>query len=217
MSGDSGNYRAGGNGQDGDITLRSSDGDDRIRMDAGGGNMWIGGNGADGDIVVFASTGDNTTLAQATIHINGDQGDIVMQNADFAEDFDIGAAVAAEAGPGDVMVLGDDGALVPCQTAYDTRVVGIISGAGAYKPGLVLDRQREVENRQPVALVGKVYAKADASHGPIRVGDLLTTAPTPGHAMRASDRTRAFGATLGKALGSLDAGTGLIPVLVTLK
>ncbi len=217
MSGDSGNYRAGGNGADGDITLQSSTGQDRIRLDAGGGNMWIGGNGADGDIVVFASTGDNATLAQATIHINGDAGDIVMQNADFAEDFDIAAAVAADAGPGDVMVLDDEGTLVPCREGYDQRAVGIISGAGDYRPGIVMDKRREAENRLPVALVGKVYAKVDASYGAVRVGDLLTTSPTPGHAMVALDRSLAFGATLGKALGALDEGTGMVPVLVNLQ
>jgi hypothetical protein len=35
--------------------------------------------------------------------------------------------------------------------------------------------------------------------------------------MKASDRDRAFGAVLGKALRSLDQGCALIPILVTLK
>ena len=80
-----------------------------------------------------------------------------------------------------------------------------------------MDKRRESENRLPVALVGKVYARVDASYGAIRVGDLLTTSPTPGHAMVALDRSLAFGATLGKALGSLDEGTGMVPVLVNLQ
>jgi hypothetical protein len=45
---------------------------------------------------------------------------------------------------------------------------------------------------------------------------MLTTSPTPGHAMKAADPARAAGAVLGKAMGDLDAGTGLIPVLVSL-
>ena len=40
----------------------------------------------------------------------------------------------------------------------------------------------------------------DAGYAPVGVGDLLTTSPTAGHAMRAEDPVRAFGATIGKAL-----------------
>ena len=48
-------------------------------------------------------------------------------------------------------------------------------------------------------LVGKVFCKVD---GAIDVGDLLTTSQTPGHAMKATDPQRAFGAVIGKALKS---------------
>ena len=37
----------------------------------------------------------------------------------------------------------------------------------------------------PLALVGKVYCKVNAQYAPVEVGDLLTTSPTLGHAMRA--------------------------------
>jgi hypothetical protein len=69
----------------------------------------------------------------------------------------------------------------------------------------------------PIALMGKVYCKVDASLAPIEVGDLLVTAPTPGHAMKAMDPSRAFGAVVGKALRPLAAGRGLIAVLVALQ
>jgi hypothetical protein len=69
----------------------------------------------------------------------------------------------------------------------------------------------------PIALVGKVCCKVDAAYGPINVGDLLTTSPTPGHAMKIGDRGRALGAILGKALAPLPSGQGLIPILVTLQ
>jgi hypothetical protein len=68
----------------------------------------------------------------------------------------------------------------------------------------------------PLALNGKVFCKADAVYAPIAVGDLLTTSSTRGHAMKASDATRAFGAVIGKALQPLAEGQGLIPMLVTL-
>jgi hypothetical protein len=59
--------------------------------------------------------------------------------------------------------------------------------------------------------------KADASFGPIHAGDLLTTSPHAGYAMKVTDKSQAFGAVIGKALADLDSGTGLIPVMVTLK
>ena len=77
--------------------------------------------------------------------------------------------------------------------------------------------RRDKKIRKPIALVGKVYCKADATYGAISVGDLLTTSATPGHAMKADDPLRAFGAVLGKALGTLPGGTGLIPILVALQ
>jgi hypothetical protein len=65
--------------------------------------------------------------------------------------------------------------------------------------------------------MGKVYCKVDARLDPIEVGDLLTTSATSGHARKASDRSRALGAVLGKALRALPGGVDLIPVLVALQ
>jgi hypothetical protein len=141
--------------------------------------------------------------------------DILLANADCAEDFDIAEADLVE--PGAVMVVGEDGVLEQSRQAYDKRVAGVLSGAGAYRPGIVLDKQHARLDRKPLALLGKVYCKVDASQAPIEVGDLLTTAPTPGHAMKATDPLRAFGAVLGKALRPLKEGCGLIPILVALQ
>jgi len=74
---------------------------------------------------------------------------------------------------------------------------------GDCKPGGILGRRDSLQGRMPLALVGKVYRKADAQYGPIEVGDLLTTSTTPGHGMRAADPVKAFGAVIGKALGRL--------------
>ncbi len=142
-------------------------------------------------------------------------GDVKLLGGDCAEDFDVAEAESIE--PGTVMVLGEEGALYQSQQAYDKRVAGVVSGAGDYKPGLILDKQQSRSNRKPIALLGKVFCKVDASYAPIEVGDLLTTAPTPGHAMKATDPMKAFGAVIGKALRSLETGQGLIPVLVTLQ
>ncbi len=142
-------------------------------------------------------------------------GDIRLLNADCAEDFDIVDAETIEAGT--VMVLCDEGALQLSQKAYDKRVAGVISGAGDYKPGLILDKRPTGRPRKPVALMGKVFCKADARYGAIEAGDLLTTSDTPGHAMKAGDPVQAFGAVVGKALRGLPDGQGLIPILVSLQ
>jgi len=142
-------------------------------------------------------------------------GDIRLANADCAEDFDVSGVVKPE--PGTVMVLGNEGTLSESQQAYDKRVAGVISGAGDYKPGIVLDKQQTSGNRQPIALLGKVFCKVDAQFGAIEVGDLLTSSPTPGHAMKTSDPFKAFGAVIGKALRPLKEGQGLIPILIALQ
>jgi hypothetical protein len=69
----------------------------------------------------------------------------------------------------------------------------------------------------PLALLGKVFCKVDAQYSPIEVGDLLTTSPTIGHAMKADDPLKAFGSVIGKALRPLQAGRGMIPILVALQ
>jgi hypothetical protein len=108
----------------------------------------------------------------------------------------------------DVSLIGGD---------CDKRVVGVVSGAGDCKPGIVLDRRGSAKNRKPIALLGKVFCKVDAQYGAIDLGDLLTTSPTSGHAMRAGNPSRAFGAVIGKALHPFTSGQGLIPILIALQ
>jgi hypothetical protein len=212
-TGDASIYLDGGNSR---IFMRSSDGQDRIRLDAGGGNIWVGGNGADGDLVLFAASGDNSTTAEATIHLNGEAGDIILRNADCAEDFPIENASSVE--PGTVLVIGGDTQLRVCSEAYDKRVAGVVAGAGSYKPGIILGRKEDQrDNSLPVALMGRVYCKVDSRQGAIEVGDLLTTSPTPGHAMKVTDPMKAFGAVIGKAPEPISRRMGMIPILVALQ
>jgi hypothetical protein len=108
-----------------------------------------------------------------------------------------------------------DGKLMPCIRAYDTAAAGIISGANGLQPGMIMkaEGQPHAGSAHPVALTGRVWCLADAAHG----GDRLTTSPTPGHAMRVSDASRAPGAVIGKAMTELESGTGLVFVLVNLQ
>ena len=199
----------------GSAVFRSATGQERVVLEAQGARMWIGGNGAGGDICVFAS-GETQTRdhAKATVHINGEAGDIVLRNADCAEEFDTSMPLAA---PGTVMVIADDESLAPSQQAYDRRVAGVVSGAGRYRPAIVLDRRSEPGERLPIALVGKVHCKVDADAGAIEIGDLLTTSATPGHAMKVGDHGRALGSIIGKALQPIASGKGMIPILVALQ
>jgi hypothetical protein len=142
-------------------------------------------------------------------------GDVLLTGADCAEDFDV--CTDADIAPGTVMVLDQDGKLRPCGRAYDKRVAGVISGAGDYKPGLVLDKRAQDLDRKPLALVGKTFCAVDASYEAIEIGDLLTTSDTLGHAMKAVDSSQAFGAVVGKALRPLRGGCALIPILIALQ
>jgi hypothetical protein len=61
-----------------------------------------------------------------------------------------------------------------------------------------------------------VQHHVSAENGPVHRGDLLVTSSTPGHAMKAGPNPPQ-GTVLGKALGELTEGSGVILVLVTLQ
>ena len=176
----------------------------------GGFGVWASGKTAgyfEGDVVI---TGDITGVKTISV-----QKDVVLTGADCAEQFDTYDAKPLE--PGTIVVIDDEGKLRQSSGAYDKRVAGVVSGAGEYRPAIVLDRRASSEGRVSVALVGKVYCKVDADPAPIAVGDLLTTSVRPGFAMKAADPVQAFGAVIGKALKPLRAGQGVIPILVALQ
>jgi hypothetical protein len=150
-----------------------------------------------------------------SIILDGAKGDIFLNNADCAEDFDVSKPDEIDCGT--VVVIEEEGRLKKSTIAYDKRVAGVISGAGGYKPGIVLDKKNSNEDRKSVALMGKVYCKVEAKHSPIEVGDLLTTSSIAGYAMKATDPLNAFGAVIGKALRPLKSGFGMIPILIALQ
>ena len=108
-----------------------------------------------------------------------------------------------------------EGYVVGCFSQADPMVVGIAAGPGyacATPRPSVEDTDAVSKGRTPILTSGIVRCKVDAGYGPILRGDLLVSSPTPGHAMRADNPIQ--GTVIGKALESLDAGTGLIKVLV---
>ena len=122
--------------------------------------------------------------------------------------------------PGTVLVIGADKTLQESSTAYDTRVAGIVST----DPGMSLGIRKEGNpGEAAVAVAGRVPCKVDTTHAPIHAGDLLTTSDTSGYAMKAEPVEISGiliyrpGTTIGKAMESLETGTGTIEVLVTLQ
>jgi hypothetical protein len=192
----------------------------------------------DGQVTVNGALSATGALSAASLKTSGEvnagsvttsgnvtANDVMLTGADLAEDFF--STMDALIEPGTVVVINEAGGLGQSQQAYDKRVAGVVSGAGSFKPGIIMDRMRQqvgggeaaqtAERRVSVALVGKVYCKVDAAYARIEVGDLLTTSSRPGHAMKANDQGRAFGAVIGKALAPLESGTGLVPILVALQ
>lgn len=170
------------------------------------------GTGLAGKFIGNVDISGNTTINGNLTMGNG--GDVIL--ADCAEEFEF-LGTSSEVDPGSVMVLDETGAIRPCTKTYDKRAIGVVSGAGPFRPAIVLDRVESATDRAPIALIGKVCCKVDATLAPVEVGDLLTTSSTIGHAVKADDPLKAFGAVIGKALQPLAAGQGLIPILVALQ
>ena len=121
--------------------------------------------------------------------------------------------------PSDVLVISvsQPGAVERSTMAYGGAVIGVYSMrpgfVGADKGGVTVVWPGDV----PVAIAGIVPVKVSAENGPISPGDLLTTSATPGHAMRCEGMEACFGRTLGKAMGGLEDGAGVIQMLVMLQ
>lgn len=192
------------------FSWRNDDGSQRktvLEFDRNGQVCFRGGN-----------VGIGTTSPKEKLEVQGNilaTGDVRLAGADCAEDFDVEESQAVD--PGTVMVIGDEDILRVSTRSYDKRVAGVLSGAGEYRPGIVLNKQQSENMRMPLALTGKVFCKVDAQHGSIGVGDLLTTSVSPGHAMKVNDPLQAFGAVIGKALRPWTEGQGLIPILIALQ
>lgn len=199
----------GSNDQGGSVNIRATDNKPTISIKGADASMNLGAKDNSGSLTVRDSNN------KVTVRLDGQAGDIILSNADCAEEFDIAPDEQIE--PGMVMVFDENARLRPSRKAYDKKVAGVISGGGSYKPGIILDRKEDKQGREPLALMGKVHCRVDASYGHIGVGDLLTTSDTLGHAMRAENPIDAFGAVIGKALAPLQQGQSSIPILVALQ
>jgi hypothetical protein len=205
-----------GDGDSG-IWMRDNDGTVTVELHSGEGTL---GGPTQGGIMIF-----RTSSGLETVRIDAEYGHTttgilsITGGSDLSEQFDITTQDGAVE-PGTVVCIdpSNPGKLMACSRSYDRTVAGVVSGAGGIKPGMLMGQAGSpADGANPVALTGRVYCYVDASNGPVSPGDLLTTSDVSGHAMKATDFTRAHGAILGKAMTSLPQGKGLVLVLVSLQ
>ena len=132
--------------------------------------------------------------------------------ADLAENFYF--SDASDITPGTVVAIdtsAQPGILKQSTMAYDSRVIGVVSGANGLSPGAIIG-----DGDHPVALAGRVWVYSDASYEAIQPGDWLASSNTPGYAMKASSVTR--GGIIGKAMTALPRGQkGFVLMMVSLQ
>jgi hypothetical protein len=196
-----------------------------IAWRANAAGQYFGIGHTDGGFHFFRTTSKPGTPSTQNVHdlVIKDDGTVAMRvmeimGADLAENFEVGGTTGVK--PGLVVSIDprNEGKLVVSDRPYDRRVAGVISGAGGIEPGVLMGRGISISGAAyPVALSGRVYCWVDALNGPVRPGDLLTTSSTPGHAMKVTNHSKAQGAIIGKAMGQLDRGTGLVLVLLALQ
>jgi len=107
--------------------------------------------------------------------------------------------------PGTVLVFGGDKEVTTTKSMNDTRSAGVVSTDPAYTMN-----HAQTGIRVCIALAGRVPCKVV---GRVKKGDMLTTAATPGYAVKALNPT--LGSIIGKALEDKDYGeAGVIQVAV---
>ena len=167
-----------------------------------------------GNVKLSAGSGASVTFADGTVQSTAWTG--ALCGGDYAESIQV-ADARSRYEPGDVLVVDSrsPGKFLKSAASYSTLVAGVFST----KPGLVGRRQTTPKDTDeiPMAMIGIVPTKVSAENGVVRPGDLLVTSTKPGYAMKGTDRARLTGAILGKALGSVETGAGVIEVLVTLQ
>lgn len=169
-----------------------------------------------GDFVVGASTYWGTRSWRVDRTGRGYfNGGTQNSGADFAEQLPV-RGNEKDYEPGDVLVISaeTDRAVELSTQPFATAVIGVYSTQPAVLAGA--PDQNDPLAGIPVAITGIVPCKVSAENGAIHRGDLLVTSSTPGYAMHAGVNPPQ-GTVLGKAMGELKDGTGVIQVLVTLQ
>jgi hypothetical protein len=196
-----------------------------------------GSYGIDKDYEVWLSASRAPTAAVFRVESTGD---VLADGSFYGQNFLAGAADVAEwvsvsepVEAGDVLELDPENpghyrkSRGPCST--------LIAGVVSTDPGFILgsssptldsgpwtddshfptdDSRLATEDSALLALIGIVPVKVTDEGGPIKPGDLLVASSTPGYAMRWDPESGEPCGVIGKALGSLTIGEGLIDVLL---
>lgn len=191
----------------------------RIWADANNAYIYTGSTGsgklvlnAGGGVVGIGTSTPSTSYALDVVGSINLSGNINAKYQDVAEWVE--APLPLEAG---TVVIVDPTApnrVIASTKPYDTRIAGAVSAM----PGMILGEK--ADNKEMVAQGGRVRIKVDAKYGQIKIGDLLVTSATPGHAMVSKPVKvggtwmHRPGTILGRALETWTNGKGEILVLL---
>jgi hypothetical protein len=193
------------------IETPSGSGSDGLYVD---GSMWVTGakvgyvtDAALNDGPEPLETGDVVVITGAAAPLAGETPVIRVRKATAADGSAVtGGAVAGVVDQGVVMQRGpQDEAAVPGIAGHEAHLAdGTAIRSGEYLLIVTMGAYKGV--------------KVDATLAPIRAGDLLVASGSSGHAGYAAASAAALPNTvIGKALSDLNSGTGLVPVMVTLR
>ena len=214
---------------DGFMSMRDADGDRRVHLSADNTTPSLEVYNASDERVAFVGEWHNTSTGGAFfsdedgerrvelgVHADGDG--YVHVNGERVHDFAeiIELATRDGVGPGSVVAYdADAGGIVPASAANARSVVGVISGAGGFRPGMVIGSRSDETSDLPVSLSGVVYVRVSTEAGEIVPGDLLVPSSVAGVGMRSVDPNAAAGMVFGKALEPWSgSGEGLVLMLV---
>ncbi|MFH0854588.1 MAG: hypothetical protein V1891_03795, partial [bacterium] len=175
-------------------------GSEIIRLDENG-NVGIG----------TTNPGANKLKVQGAAEITNDLiigGALSASGADMAEEF----TTEKDIEEGTVVIMGDEGykSAKPCDSDYDTKVIGVVSDNPAVIMGKVDSAHKAI-----IAISGVVTVKVNSKNGIIKKGDLLTSSNMEGYAMKAIDAK--IGTVIGKALEECDEEKCKIKALINLQ
>ena len=177
---------------------------DTDNLSEGSSNLYFTNARADARITAYTGamtsmTGNVTTTANVAASFFVGTA-TAARYADLAEKYESDAEYEA----GTVLVFGGEAEVTACEEELDHRVAGVVSTDPAY----MMNADAE---GQYVALTGRVPCKVV---GPVAKGDLMVASSVKGHAK--ADNNAGPGRIIGKAIGEIDSGEGVIEVLVNM-
>lgn len=115
----------------------------------------------------------------------------------------------SEASAGDIVITSEDGKIVRSTEAFDNKIFGIVQDE---TQSIVVFKPKGSTGK-PIARNGVVEVNVTTSNGPIKPGDYITSSTVPGKGQKAT----ISGYVIGLSMGSLDEGTGKIPVAIQIE